>query len=86
MAEKNLGLAEDPFRSTLPVGTKLDRYGGRDGSFLSPKGTPFDQRALAPGLRAGGYYEYEVLKPLPVIQGKIASAFNEPGADFAGPI
>ena len=76
---KNLGFAEDPIKNTLPVGTKLDRYGGPDGSFLSPKGTPFDQRALAPGSKAGGYYEYEVLKPLPVIQGKIAPAFNEPG-------
>lgn len=76
---KNLGFAEDPVKNTLPVGTKLDRYGGPDGSFLSPKGTPFDERALAPGSKAGGYYEYEVLKPLPVIQGKIAPAFNEPG-------
>ncbi|MBX8487685.1 TNT domain-containing protein [Pseudomonas cichorii] len=76
---KNLGFAEDPVKNTLPVGTRLDRYGGPDGSFLSPQGTPYDQRALAPGSRAGGYYEYEVLKPLPVIQGKIAPAFNEPG-------
>ncbi|MFJ4143002.1 TNT domain-containing protein [Pseudomonas sp. NPDC089734] len=76
---KNSGFAEDPVKNTLPVGTKLDRYGGPDGSFLSPKGTPYDQRALAPGSKAGGYYEYEVLKPLPVIQGKIAPAFNEPG-------
>ena len=57
----------------------MDRYGGPDGSFLSPKGTPFDQRALAPGSKAGGYYEYEVVKPLPVIQGKIAPAFDQPG-------
>ncbi|EHV4448790.1 TNT domain-containing protein [Escherichia coli] len=25
------------------------------------------------------YYEYEVIKPLPAIQGKIAPAFGEPG-------
>lgn len=25
------------------------------------------------------YHQYEVLKPLPVIQGKIAPAFGEPG-------
>lgn len=63
----------------MPVGTKLDRYGGPDGAFLSPQGTPFDQRALAPGSQAGGYYQYEVIKPLPVIQGEIAPAFGEPG-------
>ncbi|QBH01641.1 DUF4237 domain-containing protein [Xanthomonas oryzae] len=76
---KDLGFAEPPTRGTLPVGTKLDRYGDPNGSFLSPKGTPYDQRALAPGSRGGGYYQYEVVKPLPVIQGKIAPAFDQPG-------
>ncbi|WP_390898751.1 glycohydrolase toxin TNT-related protein [Pseudomonas brenneri] len=36
----------------MPVGAKLDRYGGPEGSFLSPQGVPFDQRALAPGSKA----------------------------------
>ncbi len=76
---KNLGFAEDPVKTTLPVGTRLDRYGKPDGSFLAPKGTPYEQRALAPGARAEKYYEYEVIKPLPVIQGKIAPAFEQPG-------
>lgn len=75
---KKLGFAEEPVKNTLPVGTKLDRYGGPDGPFLSPKGTPFEQRVLAPGSKAGGYHEYEVLKPFPVIQVEIAPAFNEP--------
>jgi filamentous hemagglutinin len=51
---ENLAFAEDPVKNTLPVGTKLDRYGGPNGSFLSPKGTPFEQRALAPRSKAGG--------------------------------
>jgi filamentous hemagglutinin len=75
---KDLGFAGNPIKNTLPVGTKLDRYGGPEGSFLSPQGVPFDQRALAPGSKAGGYYQYEVLKPLPVIQGDIAPAFDQP--------
>ncbi|UIN54182.1 DUF637 domain-containing protein [Pseudomonas kribbensis] len=76
---KELGFSGSPIKNTLPVGTKLDRYGGPEGSFLSPQGVPYDQRALAPGSRAGGYYQYEVLKPLPVVQGKIAPAFGQPG-------
>ncbi|WP_405469343.1 TNT domain-containing protein [Morganella morganii] len=75
----NLGFAEDPTKAILQVGTRLDRYGSPSGSFLAPKGTPYEQRALAPGARAEKYYEYEVIKPLPVIQGKIAPAFGEPG-------
>lgn len=63
----------------LSVGTKLDRYGSPDGAFLSPHGTPYDQRSLAPGSRGNDYYEYEVVKPLPVIRGEIAPAFNQPG-------
>ncbi|MDD2029994.1 TNT domain-containing protein [Pseudomonas sp. 39167] len=76
---KNLGFAGSPVKNTLPVGTKLDRYGGPEGSFLSPLGVPFDQRSLAPGSRAGEYYQYEVLKPMPVVQGEIAPAFGQPG-------
>ncbi|MBV4476871.1 glycohydrolase toxin TNT-related protein [Pseudomonas botevensis] len=76
---KELGFSGNSVKNTLPVGTKLDRYGGPEGYFLSPQGVPFDQRALAPGSRAGGYYQYEVLKPLPVVQGEIAPAFGQPG-------
>lgn len=74
-----LGFAEEPVQTTLPVGTRLDRYGEPSGSFLAPKGTPYEQRSLAPGAQAEKYYEYEVIKPLPVMQGKIAPAFGEPG-------
>lgn len=49
------------------------------GHYLGPKGTPYEQRALAPGAKAEAYHEYEVIKPLPVIQGKIAPAFEQPG-------
>ncbi|GAA0363422.1 hypothetical protein GCM10009132_10440 [Serratia ureilytica] len=76
---KNLGFEGDPIKTTIPVGTRLDRYGEPGGSFLAPKGTPYEQRALAPGAKAEKYYEYEVVKPLPAIQGKIAPAFGEPG-------
>jgi len=76
---EKLGFAEEPVKTTLPVGTRLDRYGEPGGSFLAPKGTPYGERALAPGAKSEKYYEYEVVKPLPVMQGKIAPAFGEPG-------
>ncbi|WP_051916724.1 MULTISPECIES: hemagglutinin repeat-containing protein [unclassified Serratia (in: enterobacteria)] len=76
---KNLGFEGDPVKTTIPVGTRLDRYGEPNGSFLAPKGTPYEQRALAPGAKAEKYYEYEVIKPLPAIQGEIAPAFGQPG-------
>ena len=76
---ENSGFAGPHVEATLPVGTRLDRYGKPKGSFLSPVGTPYEQRALAPGSRADGYHEYEVIKPLPVIQGKISPAFGESG-------
>ena len=76
---EKLGFAEAPAQTTLPVGTRLDRYGNTNGAFLSPLGTPQEQRALAPGTLAEQYHQYEVIKPLPVIQGKIAPAFGEPG-------
>ncbi|HBD4961640.1 TPA: hemagglutinin repeat-containing protein, partial [Escherichia coli] len=75
---KNLGFEGDPIKTIIPVGTRLDRYGEPTGSFLAPKGTPYEQRALAPGTKAEKYYEYEVIKPLPAIQGKIAPAFGNP--------
>ncbi|EKR8913906.1 hemagglutinin repeat-containing protein, partial [Escherichia coli] len=45
---KNLGFEGDPIKTIIPVGTRLDRYGEPTGSFLAPKGTPYEQRALAP--------------------------------------
>ncbi|WP_372360505.1 TNT domain-containing protein [Xanthomonas axonopodis pv. poinsettiicola] len=75
----NLGFAEAHVDDVLPVGTRLDRYGSPDGAFLSPFGTPYEQRALAPGSRGNGYHEYEVIKPLPIIRGEIAPAFGQPG-------
>ncbi|WP_339912652.1 TNT domain-containing protein [Photorhabdus heterorhabditis] len=73
-----LGFAEPPKEDVLAVGTRLDRYGSANGVFLSPKGVPYENRALAPGSKVGKYHEYEVIKPLPILQGKIAPAFDQP--------
>lgn len=75
----NMGFKGQKVEVTLPVGTRLDRVGEASGSFLSPAGTGFEQRALAPGTGASPVYQYEVVKPLPVVQGEIAPAFGETG-------
>lgn len=75
----NLGFVGAIEKSTLPIGTRIDRYGNTQGSFLSPEGTDYSERALAPGTRAEDYTVYEVIKPLPIIRGEVAPAFGEKG-------
>ncbi|HCS63382.1 MAG TPA: hypothetical protein DIW64_04475, partial [Cellvibrio sp.] len=76
---QNLGFVGNIEKTTLPVGTKIDRYGKTDGAFLSPEGISFEGRALAPGTRAEDYSVYEVIKPLPILKGQVAPAFGEAG-------
>ncbi|KAK0746777.1 hypothetical protein B0T18DRAFT_466108 [Schizothecium vesticola] len=74
---------------TLRVGVLLDRFGGEGGTFLSPAGAPFLQRALPPGnlgVREGdfpvfpyNYHVYRVTRPLLVRAGPIAPWFGQPG-------
>lgn len=63
----------------LKLGTRVDRYGFEGGTFVSPEGTPYPSRSLAPGTNKKPYYVYEVIKPVEVQAGKIASWFGEPG-------
>jgi len=65
--------------TVLSVGTKLDRYGPERGSFLAPKGTPFEQRSLPPDSLNSSHTEYEVIRLLPVQAGETASWFGQPG-------
>lgn len=69
----------DPTPGTLGKGVILDRYGDNNGAFLSREGVEFDQRALGPGDGNRVYRRYEVLKPLPIIEGEIAPAFGKSG-------
>ncbi|WP_213610246.1 glycohydrolase toxin TNT-related protein [Pseudoalteromonas sp.] len=64
---------------TLPVGTRIDRYGSNGGFFISPIGTPFGQRSLPEFSRGTPYRIFEVLKPINVRGGAIAPAFGQPG-------
>ena len=76
---ENSGFVGKPRERVLERGVLLDRVGEPVGSFLAPAGTAFDARALAPGAGASNVYVYEVIKPLPVLEGEIAPAFGQPG-------
>ncbi|KAI0689546.1 hypothetical protein BC835DRAFT_1418434 [Cytidiella melzeri] len=73
----------------LMVGTLLDRFGSENGTFLSPKGAPYVERALppssldnnrtAPKDHPNGYHVYEVVKEFEVYEGPITAWFGQPG-------
>ncbi|MBX9722515.1 MAG: TNT domain-containing protein, partial [Candidatus Obscuribacterales bacterium] len=66
---------------SLPVGTKLDRYGPIDlqTDFLAPAGTPIEARALPSGSETRPLVKLEVIKPLPVEQSNAMPWFGQPG-------
>jgi hypothetical protein len=76
-------------RLTLKPGMQVDRFGGVQGTFLAPAGTPYNQRALPPanlnpppgnGTQVPyNYHVYQVNKPVVVIGGPVASWFGQPG-------
>jgi Tuberculosis necrotizing toxin/Possible hemagglutinin (DUF637) len=69
------------FETTLPVGAKLDRYGGTTdrSTFLAPAGTQFEQRALPASTNMSIHDQYVVLKPLPVEQSNTMPWFGQQG-------
>lgn len=75
----NDGFAETPANISLKQGTLIDRYGRADGRFVSPKGTPYSERALAPNSGIKPYHIYEVVKPFECSGGKVAPWFDEVG-------
>jgi hypothetical protein len=66
----NRGFAGEPVTQILQPGTRVDRYGYDGGTFVSPEGTPYSQRALAPGTEKKPYTLFEVMKPIAVQGGK----------------
>ncbi|MFA9466850.1 MAG: glycohydrolase toxin TNT-related protein, partial [Velocimicrobium sp.] len=76
---KNDGFAGSTKNVTLQPGTVIDRYGYESGTFVSPKGVPYEMRSLAPGTELKPYNVYEVIKPLDGLGGKAAAWFDQPG-------
>ncbi|MGF1607363.1 MAG: TNT domain-containing protein [Rhodothalassiaceae bacterium] len=59
--------------NVLQPGQKIDRFGLPTGRFLSPSGSPYEQRALPYDASKQPYFEYEVVRPLPVEEGRAAA-------------
>ena len=75
----NRGFEGNPITTTLKPCTLIDRYGYDGGTFVSPKGTPYTERALPIGTDKKPYTVFEVVKPVEVQAGKIAPWFGEKG-------
>ena len=73
------GFVETPVEVTLKEGIRIDRYGEAHGRYAAPEGTPYEQRALAPGSENSPYYAYEVIRPFSVKAGITAPWFDQPG-------
>ena len=75
----NRGFDGNPTQITLESGTLIDRYGYDGSTFVSPKGIPYTERSLPLGTDKKPYTVFEVVKPIKVQAGKIASWFGEKG-------
>jgi len=64
---------------TLQPGTLIDRFGARDGFFVSPAGTLFSRRGLPPENFTLPLNRLEVVRPLDVDAGIAAHAFGGGG-------
>jgi RHS repeat-associated protein len=75
----NYGFSDISSRMTLRPGAIVDRYGREGGTFVSPVGTSFPQRALPQSSWAPTSNAYRVLKPIEVDGGIIAPWWGQPG-------
>ena len=57
----------------------IDRYGEQGGSFFSPEGMPYEQRALALHSKNANYYVYKVTESFEVDSGKNEPWFGREG-------
>jgi hypothetical protein len=75
----NRGFFDEPTSQVLKTGTRIDRYGGEGGTFVSPEGTPEPMRALPPGATTRPYNVYEVVNPVEVRAGTVSPWFGQLG-------
>ncbi|WZY01304.1 glycohydrolase toxin TNT-related protein [Bacillus sp. FSL W7-1360] len=76
----NDGFKGERVKTTIEPGAVIDRYGEPEtGRYLSPAGTPYEQRALALHSDSASYRQYRVKRPFQVESGEIAPWFDRPG-------
>jgi len=75
----NRGFFDEPTSQVLRTGTRIDRYGGEGGTFVSPEGTPEPMRALPPGATTRPCNVYEVVNPIEVRAGTVSPWFGQLG-------
>lgn len=75
----NDGAAGEVTTTVLPEGTRIDRYGSDFGTYMSPEGTPYEMRSVAPGTGQKPYSVFEVQSPLEVQSSEVAPWFGQPG-------
>ncbi|WZY01341.1 TNT domain-containing protein [Bacillus sp. FSL W7-1360] len=76
----NDGFKGKRVKTTMEPGAVIDRYGEPEtGRYLSPAGTPYEQRALALHSDSASYRQYRVKRPFQVESGEIAPWFDRPG-------
>lgn len=73
------GFAPATLSVIIQPGALIDRFGDNGGTFFSPKGTGYRERALPYVCRGYAYAAYRVAKPLPALVGTAVPWFNEPG-------
>lgn len=66
-------------KTTLSPGDKIDRFGSDYGHFFGNIGESKEMRAMSPNSDFKNYGQYEILMDLPVLKGKIAPWFDQPG-------
>lgn len=64
---------------TLPVGTKLARFGSDFGRVMTKEGTPYEYLGMPFDIRTIEYHTYRVTKPLEVTMGIVAPMFDSVG-------
>ncbi|TWP23458.1 DUF4237 domain-containing protein [Apibacter muscae] len=75
------------YSTVLKLPSKIDRYGGRiengifkdTGKYFGIDGASFESRALQNSVKDGFYNKYEILKDLPVVEGKAIPWFGQEG-------
>ena len=75
----NDGFQGNPKKASLQPGERVDRYGSDNGKYLSPEGTPFEQRSLHRSKINDTYNNYEVLKPIKVKSGIVKPYYYQKG-------